>query len=444
MTDLRHLITPRLICFDQDHLSLLTINPPGTNIRPQSTISAMLFRLLCVLATAVSETTALSLRDTIAARSDLTIFKDLVDQFDVWNPLESMANITVLAPNNAAYELLGSIGLNLSEMGADFTVPVLKYHFLEGIYNSTAFSHSAHATIVHTALTGLNQTASAPVKLSDHDGSQTVEGGLQLSAGVVQADIGFEGGVLHTLNSTLVAPHNISATAFMNGLYAFLQAMDDSGMVGELESLRDATLFIPTDAAWRKYKKSLRDNGDQADLARVLRYHSIEGRVLYHSDVTTHKQGFKTVEGQAVELDTDSRGHVKVNGVATIKEDLVWYGGVAYLIDEVLVPSKYSSIDGQTPMQRLHLTPGSEASHSDSEVRGGLPSLAACASAMAEAFSERPLMSGFVGAASLGLMAAMLIALSQAWRRLATSRAQTLQWREEGFLSGELKPYWLG
>lgn len=237
----------------------------------------MLFNIL--FAAAAGQVGASDLRETVASRPDLTIFKDLVDQYDVWSPLESMTNVTVLAPNNAAYELLGSIGLNLSEMGSDFTVPVLKYHFLEGIYDSASFSDGKHATLAHTALAGLNQTASAPVKLSQHGGNQMIECGLQLSAGVVQTDIAFDGGVLHTLNSTLVAPHNISATAFMNGLYEFLEAIDKAGMVGTLESIHDGTLFLPTDAAWQKYK-SIMSIMTPAEVARLLRYHAIEGRVL--------------------------------------------------------------------------------------------------------------------------------------------------------------------
>lgn len=297
----------------------------------------MLYRILFTLTHLAGQTTAAGLRETVASRPDLTIFKDLVDQYDVWQPLEGMTDITVLAPNNAAYELLGSIGLNLSEMGADFTVPVLKYHFLEGVHNSASFSNGSHAALAHTALTGLNETGSAPVKLSQRDGSYLAEGGLQLSASVVEADIAFDGGVIHTLNSTLVAPHNISATAFMNGLYTFLEIMEESQMVGELESVHDGTLFIPTNAAWQRYRSTM-STMTPAEVASMLRYHAVEGSVLYHSDLSSEKQDVKSKEGRSLTLETDAHGYVRVNGISAIKEDLIWYGGVAYVIDEVLIP----------------------------------------------------------------------------------------------------------
>jgi transforming growth factor-beta-induced protein len=259
-----------------------------------------------------------------------------------------MTNISVLAPNNAAYELLGSIGLNLSEMGADFTVPVLKYHFLEGIHDSSSFSKGNHATLAHTALTGLNETGSAPVKLSQRDGSHLAEGGLQLSAGVVEADIAFDGGVIHTLNSTLVAPHNISATAFMNGLFKFLKIMEESNMVGDLESIYDGTLFIPTDAAWRRYQSTM-SRMTPAEVASVLSYHAIEGSVLYHSDLSEKKQEIKSKAGRSLILETDGHGDVRVNGVLAVKEDLIWYGGVAYVIDEVLTPEGKSKSSAFEP-----------------------------------------------------------------------------------------------
>jgi uncharacterized surface protein with fasciclin (FAS1) repeats len=300
----------------------------------------MLHNLLSVLAIFAGQTIAGGLRETVASRPDLSIFKDLVDQYTVWSPLESMTTVTVLAPNNAAYELLGSIGLNLSEMGADFTVPVLKYHFLDGVHDSASFSNGHHATLAHTALTGLNETGSAPVKLFQRDSSHLAEGGLQLSAGVVEADIPFDGGVIHTLNSTLVAPHNISATAFMNGLFKFLEIMEGSNMVGDLESIHDGTLFIPTDAAWQRYQNTL-SRMTPAEVASVLSYHAIEGSVLYHSDLSG-KQEIKSKGGRRLILETDEHGDVRVNGILAVREDLIWYGGVAYVIDEVLTPEPKS------------------------------------------------------------------------------------------------------
>lgn len=46
------------------------------------------------------------------------------------------------------------------------------------------------------------------------------------------------------------------------------------------------------------------------------------------------------MEGQSLALETDAHGNVRVNGIPAIKEDLVWYGGAAYVIDEVLIPGK--------------------------------------------------------------------------------------------------------
>jgi transforming growth factor-beta-induced protein len=174
------------------------------------------------------------------------------------------------------------------------------------------------------------------------------EGGLQLSAGVVEADIAFDGGVIHTLNSTLVAPHNISATAFMNGLFKFLKIMEESNMVGDLESIYDGTLFIPTDAAWRRYQSTM-SRMTPAEVASVLSYHAIEGSVLYHSDLSEKKQEIKSKAGRSLILETDGHGDVRVNGVLAVKEDLIWYGGVAYVIDEVLTPEGKSKSSAFEP-----------------------------------------------------------------------------------------------
>lgn len=290
-----------------------------------------------------SHVAATGLRDTIAEKADLSIFKDLVDQYNVWKPFSTMDNITVLAPNNAAYEMLALIGLNLSSMGADFTVPILKYHFLEGAYDAESFPAGNHAKLVHTSLTGLNQTAGAPVSLYRTGNDRSVEGGLQLPAGVIEMNIPFDGGLLHVLNSTLVAPHNISATAFMNQLNEFLAVMDSSNMVGTMEDLYDSTIFLPNDAAWMKYK-SLLALMTPAQVAKILGYHAVKGKVLYQHTISEKEQMYETLEGGSITVKTNAVGNILVNGVPVVKENLVWYGGVAHIISDVLIPGSYPRI----------------------------------------------------------------------------------------------------
>lgn len=291
----------------------------------------------------VHSVAATGLRDTIAQNAELSLFKDLVDQYDVWQPFASMENITVLAPNNAAYEVLLQIGLNLSEMGADFTVPILKYHFLEGMYDSDSFAVGDHAKLVDTALTGLNQSGSAPVKLSRAGDDRLVESGLQTTASVVESDISFDGGLLHVLNFTLVAPHNISATAFMNQLNEFLEVMESSNMVGTMEDLHDATIFLPRDSAWEKYK-ALLALMSPAQVAKVLGYHAVKGEILYQHTISEEEQTYTTIEGGSITVKTNAMGNILVNGVPVVREDLVWYGGVAHIIDDVLIPGENPSM----------------------------------------------------------------------------------------------------
>ena len=291
-----------------------------------------------LLAAAIGSVSAVGFRDALASQPDLSGFKNLLDQYDVWKPLNDMKNITILAPDNAAYELLASIGLNLTEMGANFTVPVLKYHFLQGLFDTGSFVDDLHATLAHTALTGLNTSQSAPVKISRHGDERFVEGGLGLSAGVQGKDIPFDGGVIHVLNSTLVAPHNISATAFMSGLYEFLGVMADSEMVTALENLHDSTVFVPSDEAWQRYKSSGVNMTDTVQLAKSLSYHAIPNRVLYQETLGEAEQTFTTLEGHSIKVKTDDQGKIFVNDVPVIKEDVIWYGGVVHVVNEVLVP----------------------------------------------------------------------------------------------------------
>lgn len=292
-----------------------------------------------LLATAAA---ASSVRDILTTRPDLTTFASLLDHFEAWNIFETFpTDFTAMVPNDAAYEKLLKMGLDLKEWPANFTVPILRYHLLEGRIGSVQVKDENEPFLVPTALTVPNMTHPLPVKLFREAGEIQAESGLQLTAKVVEPDIEFAGGVLHVLESSLVAPHNFSATAWMNGLCGkFLQFMDETDMASELESLHDATLFIPNDEAWQRAESVLAKMNLHEKRA-LLRNHAIQGQVAYRSELS-HRQTLKSVGGQALEIKVDEKGGITVEDAAVVRTDVLWYNGVAHMTDKVIMLEQVS------------------------------------------------------------------------------------------------------
>lgn len=283
---------------------------------------------------------ATSLRDVLTRRSDLTKFAELIDRFEAWQLFDERSeDITVMAPNDAAYDALRKIGLDLGSMPAAFTVPLLRYHLLEERIERARLPDDSDPFLVQTALTLPNMTQPSPVKLFSQAGEIYAESGLLLTAKVVEPDIEFSGGVVHVLNASLVAPHNISATLWMHGRSnGFLEFMEETDMVSELESLRDASLFVPSDEAWQEASSTLASMS-MSEKRALLRNHAIEGLVVYGEDLG-HRQNVATVGGQALSVRLENSGKIMVEDASVLRTDLLWFNGVAHFIDKVMTAEK--------------------------------------------------------------------------------------------------------
>ena len=144
-----------------------------------------------------------------------------------------------------------------------------------------------------------------------------------------------------TLPATLRADHHgskdIVDTAVAAGSFKTLAAaLQAAGLVDTLKGKGPFTVFAPTDEAFAKIPKQDLEAllKDKAKLTRVLTYHVVPGKVMA-ADVARLKEA-KTVEGQAVKIDTTSG--VKVDGANVIKADVMASNGVIHVIDSVILP----------------------------------------------------------------------------------------------------------
>lgn len=300
-------------------------------------------KLLTLLLPALSSATSLS--TLLSTHPKLTTLHSLLKQFSLLDDFNALTNITLIAPTNQAYLDLANWGFNVSQIPAPVARALFQYHVLDGDWDSESIN--AKTRVVHTYLKPpvlTNVSSGAAVKLSSIDGTVMTESGLGVIGGVDEMDLTFDGGMLHTLNASMVLPHNITLTAQINGLGKFLELMDRAGLVQELEALKDVTVFVPDDDALEKVDVVGMSKGQ---LVGLLKAHVVPNRVLY-GEVFGKKGGFKSLEGGKINLGKTGGGALTVNGVKVIREDVILYAGVAHVIDEVLA-ANHVKHDGGRP-----------------------------------------------------------------------------------------------
>ena len=120
-----------------------------------------------------------------------------------------------------------------------------------------------------------------------------------------------------------------------------VSALQKADLVETLQGDGPFTVFAPTNAAFEKLLGELDITADQLlaqpDLAKVLTYHVISGKVLA-ADLTDGMKA-ETVNGE--ELMFDLSGDPMVNKSMITKTDIEATNGVVHSIDTVLVPSDF-------------------------------------------------------------------------------------------------------
>lgn len=116
----------------------------------------------------------------------------------------------------------------------------------------------------------------------------------------------------------------------------FVDAVRTAGLTTQMKADGPFTIFMPTDDAFSQLDsaqwEALQKDKDQ--LARLLRYHVIPGKVK----VTEVKPGkAKSAAGAVLALKSDN-GMVTVNGARVTESDLAADNGIIHGIDTVLMP----------------------------------------------------------------------------------------------------------
>lgn len=310
------------------------------------------------LGVAAQNQTLLEALQSEPSLSNLTTYLSLFPSF--LNTAEGLSDITLLAPNNDAFEL----AIN-SEQGVpssnDLVQAIFTYHVLNGTYSN----FSTNATFIPTALlpgayanvTG-GQRVEALGATDQSTSSATFYSGLLQNSTTVMMTmaaasnssnstnstsssssdpytISFAGGVIHIIDHFLVLPHNFTDTAVQLNLQAAVGALESCNLTEPLNMMTDITVFVPDNAAFQAVGAFLATSSI-ADLSQILEYHVVNGSVLYSTDLTANST-LRTLTGIDLDISIENEKFF-VNSAQILTPNVLIGNGVIHVIDNVLNP----------------------------------------------------------------------------------------------------------
>jgi len=300
-------------------------------------VSSVLF---AALAASQSLTDALKATPELAGlNTALALFPELAAT------VAGLKGVTILAPNNQAFQKLQNMAGEVAKLPPGLVQSILTYHVLNGTFESPALTGEggAIAPTLLTATEYANLNGDLNVVFASQYGSFGIgeEGPLQVYSGVgnaanvVKADVKYDGGIVHIIDTVLNIPKNCTATAADAKLTSLVAAINKAELATVVDTTPEFTCFAPTNAAFEKAGVNL-DEMSKEEIAEVLKYHAVIGTVGY-SSVLEDGQEIETAQGGTIKV-TVKDGKVYVNDIAVIQANVITSNGVVHVLDGVLTP----------------------------------------------------------------------------------------------------------
>lgn len=196
----------------------------------------------------------------------------------------------------------------------DQVTNLLRYHLLQREVPlgdlETGVPYFAPTLLTNTSYT--NTTGGQRVILNKrNDGTIVFTSGADKLSTVLLGDIPFSGGLLHIVDTLLVPPYNLVDTCrtWFPELQAFLGALYRFGLVDDLSTTPDLTLFVPTGSAFQRTAGTLSMRTDE-ELRNILAYHVVPGRLVY-STALVDGSSWPTLANKRITLDEQDQPGVQ-------------------------------------------------------------------------------------------------------------------------------------
>lgn len=273
--------------------------------------------------------------EVVLFNKDFTILAAALRKAELLDAVSTTDNITVFAPDNAAFVKAGITSLD--GLSKDDLTPILLYHVLGAKVLSTQLPADGMAKMLNDEMIYLGYLTN----------SVLVNGLSTITA----VDIEKDNGVIHVIDRTLVPPAgdivDIAAALANSGdaseFTVLVSLLTNPAYADITEAIKDAdniTVFAPTDAAFGEIA-SVIPTLTEGQIRTVLLYHATNGRVfstqLVNNQVIPMLSGQNTIvriTNGAVALQDLSGGR----NANVVEVNVHGSNGVIHVIDKVLLP----------------------------------------------------------------------------------------------------------
>lgn len=285
----------------------------------------------------------------VARKNDFTALLAAVDKAGISGTLtDPNANLTVLAPTNAAFASLAT-QLGFADAGAMVTAlsaadlgKILSYHVVPGVRYASDLK--AGGASLPTAYNFGGEAAKLVLNTSN---GVVITDAVLANATVTKADVHADNGIIHAVDKVLVPPGvlNVVQMAQTNPatFSSLVGAVVATGLAPTLSGTGPFTVFAPTNAAFAAAPTGL----TTAQLTSVLTYHVLSGQVLSTgipfgtpvATLATRNLAGATVPAQTITINsnltiTDSTA----TAASIVATDVRASNGVIHVIGKVLIP----------------------------------------------------------------------------------------------------------
>ncbi|KAJ5111456.1 hypothetical protein N7532_001991 [Penicillium argentinense] len=260
-------------------------------------------RLVYFLPAFVSLATAQNLMSALGSNDNLSTLSSLIStDSELLRTVESVDNVTILAPTNKAIEDFEE-GNSARLRDGRLTQALMQYHVLNGrypfdsiretgIFIPTLLTDDAHVNVSGGQVVQAVRTSSHSQNASKiSEDKVEFYSGYNSKSTLVDPDIGFDGGLIHTIDSMLVIPRNVTETSLAAGLTSLVGAV----RVAEFQwnEWRNATYFAPNNEAFRAVSSVLA-NMTKEELHTTLMYHVINDTLPIYTTRISHADWITT------------------------------------------------------------------------------------------------------------------------------------------------------
>jgi len=190
---------------------------------------------------------------------------------------------------------------------------------------------------------------------------------------LLDQDLAFTGGLVQVVDTLLVPPSRLEPTCrdAYSDLKAFLGALYTAGLVETFAETPNVTIFAPRNAAFQLLAGTLSGLA-RDDLARVLSYHVIPGRLVGSPDLSNGTRLTtlaKDAAGSSLDvLITQTGNNRYVDSAQLVQPDILVANGVVHMIDNVLNPDAAAARPNPSLGTQAPVFPVSGASSTGSRV----------------------------------------------------------------------------